>query len=311
MIVARKAGFPRGLSVGQRPIQGRIGLPRPSKWKLRRPRPLPWPARTGRQPTRFALVLAVTAALIAPASGRDLDHSAAKAHDSPHRSDVKLYRSPDAVAERDHGTDAQGRCLAPVSGLGKQWVGLKGALDAAKKDWMERVRYDHGESFVDMSHAAEVGSRCGRVSIGSFLGRVMYRCEIVARPCQAKFVAGEGQKFASAAPFVASAPAIAPPPSAATPPAPKTPLVVRLFKEAPRLSSILRRRHRSEPAPPDPRQPSLHLAALFMGHIVVDALSTMEMAPASAASLVHRLLNAVFEFPILYRALSIGTSSSD
>jgi hypothetical protein len=37
----------------------------------------------------------------------------------------------------------------------------------------------------------------------------------------------------------------------------------------------------------------------------------MEMAPASAASLVHRLLNAVFEFPILYRALSIGTSSSD
>jgi hypothetical protein len=26
---------------------------------------------------------------------------------------------------------------------------------------------------------------------------------------------------------------------------------------------------------------------------------------------VHKLLNAAFEFPILYRALSIGTSSPD
>jgi hypothetical protein len=124
-------------------------------------------------------------------------------------------------------------------------------------------------------------------------------------------VAGGVQEFASAASFVA-VPPLADRPPAATPPPPTPPLVVRLFKEAPRLSSILHRRHRSEPPPPtDDRQPSLHFTALFMGHIVVDALSTMDMAPASAASFVHRLLNAVFEFPVLYRALSIGTLSSD
>ena len=105
---------------------------------------------------------------------------------------VKYFRSPDALAERDGGDDNRGRCLPPVSGLGKQWVGLKGALDAARKDWMERVRYDHGEIFVDMSHAARVGSRCSRVSIGSFLGRVMYRCEVIAATVQGAVRATRG-----------------------------------------------------------------------------------------------------------------------
>ena len=258
----------------------------------------------------------MTAALIAPASSRDLDRPLAKAdtyRHLPSRPGVKYYRSPEAIVERERSEDARGRCLAPVSGLGKQWIGLEGALSAARKDWMERVRYDHGESFVDMSHAANVGSRCGRVSIGSLLGRVMYRCEIIARPCKAAFVQREAQKFASVAPTGATTPQIASPPPAATAPAAKPPLaVLRLFKEPLRLSSILRRHHRSEPAlPADQRQPSLHLAALFMGHIVVGALSTMELAPAPATSFVHKLLNAAFEFPILYRALSIGTSSPD
>ena len=130
----------------------------------------------------------MTAALIAPASGRDLNRSAARTHDvEQHQraSSVKYFRSPDALAERDGGDDNRGRCLPPVSGLGKQWVGLKGALDAARKDWMERVRYDHGESFVDMTNAKDFESRCGRVSIGEVAGQVTYRCEIVARPCKA------------------------------------------------------------------------------------------------------------------------------
>ena len=264
---------------------------------------------------RLALALAVTAALIAPASGRDLGRPPAKSDSSRQQqrtSDVKYFRSPDSSDER--GRDGKhGRCLAPVSGLGTQWIGLKGALDAARKDWMERVRYDHGESFVDMSHAASVGSRCGRVSIGSFLGKVMYRCEIIARPCQARFEQTGARKFAALEPapsVIAPQPAAAPP---TPPPAAKPPLVVRLFKEAPRLSALLHRRHRAAAPelPPDTRPPKLHLAALFMGHIIVDALSTMELAPGSARAFVHRLLNAAFEFPILYRALALSTAPAN
>lgn len=76
------------------------------------------------------------------------------------------------------------QCADKVRGLGTQWIGTEGAMDAAKKDWMERVRYDYGESFLDMNNAKEFHSRCGRVSIGETMGQVMYRCEILARPCK-------------------------------------------------------------------------------------------------------------------------------
>ena len=261
----------------------------------------------------------MTAALIAPASGRDLDRSPAKTPDVPHhqqRPGVKYYRSPDAVVERERGEEERGRCLPPVSGLGTQWIGIKGALDAARKDWMERVRYDHGESFVDMSHAAEVGSRCGRVSIGAFLGRVMYRCEVMARPCRARFEQGEATKTASiaapqaATPPAAATPATAAPAPTASPPRAKSPLAVLKFLK--KKLSLRHHQYRPGPAPPaDYRQPSMHLAALFMGQIVVGALGTMEWAPASATAFAHELLRAASEFPIIYRALSIGTSSPD
>jgi len=97
--------------------------------------------------------------------------------------EVKLYRAedkplPDGVT-----------CQPQVRGLGTQWVGEQGALDAAKKDWMERVRYDLGESYLDMSNARDFVSRCGRVSIGETMGQVMYRCEINAQPCKGVFAA--------------------------------------------------------------------------------------------------------------------------
>lgn len=76
------------------------------------------------------------------------------------------------------------QCAEKVRGLGTQWIGTEGAMDAAKKDWMERVRYDYGESFLDMNNAKDFVSRCGRVSVGEVAGQVMYRCEIVARPCK-------------------------------------------------------------------------------------------------------------------------------
>jgi hypothetical protein len=81
-------------------------------------------------------------------------------------------------------TDRNSQCASKVRGLGTQWIGTEGAMDAAKKDWMERVRYDHGESFLDLTNAKEFESRCGRVSVGEVAGQVMYRCEIIARPCR-------------------------------------------------------------------------------------------------------------------------------
>jgi len=97
-------------------------------------------------------------------------------------------------SERREDRDSRRVCLDRVRGLGTQWIGEQGALDAAKKDWMERVRYYHGETFLDMSHAEDFAKRCGRVSIGEVAGQVLYRCEIEARPCKASFERQEGQK---------------------------------------------------------------------------------------------------------------------
>jgi|JRHI01.1.fsa_nt_gi hypothetical protein len=112
------------------------------------------------------------------------------------RERVRLYREAGIDAEHrrddvggglgDRHDDGRGfHCLEPIRGVGTQWIGQEGALQAARKDWMERVRYDHGEQYLDMTNDRDEISRCSRVSIGEVAGQVMYRCEIMARPCQA------------------------------------------------------------------------------------------------------------------------------
>jgi hypothetical protein len=102
---------------------------------------------------------------------------------------VAAYRNADREnwreERREDRRDDGVKCADKVRGLGTQWIGTSGALDAAKKDWMEHVRYDFGESFLDLTNAKDFVSRCGRVSIGEVAGQVTYRCEIVARPCKA------------------------------------------------------------------------------------------------------------------------------
>ncbi len=97
---------------------------------------------------------------------------------------VMAYVKREDGKDEIHAERREFSCADKVRGLGTQWIGTEGALDAAKKDWMERVRYDYGESFLDMNNAKDFVSRCGRVSIGETMGQVMYRCEIVARPCK-------------------------------------------------------------------------------------------------------------------------------
>jgi hypothetical protein len=143
-----------------------------------------------------AFALAIVVAL--PACASDWDWDMRSGSPTANRGRVAYYhrkhhprprvmayerRSVERAERQDE--DGGGKCVEKVRGLGTQWIGTKGALDAAKKDWMERVRYDHGESFVDMTNAKDFESRCGRVSIGEVAGQVTYRCEIVARPCKA------------------------------------------------------------------------------------------------------------------------------
>jgi len=111
-----------------------------------------------------------------PAPGKGSDQIV-----TPEHREVRLYRAEDKPGHQGV------KCQPQVRGLGTQWIGTQGALDAAKKDWMEHVRYDLGESYLDLSHAEEFVSRCGRVSIGEAMGQVMYRCEILAKPCKAPF----------------------------------------------------------------------------------------------------------------------------
>ena len=152
-----------------------------------------------------AFALAIVVALQACASDWDWDMRSGSP--TAHRGRVAYYhrkhhprprvmayerRSVERAERQDE--DGGGKCVEKVRGLGTQWIGTKGALDAAKKDWMERVRYDHGESFVDMTNAKDFESRCGRVSIGEVAGQVTYRCEIVARPCKAPLMEASGSK---------------------------------------------------------------------------------------------------------------------
>ena len=140
------------------------------------------------------LALAFTLALAVPAFATDWDWDLGPNPSKARRAQVRharhYYRNVNIEADKDRDrrdrerADAGWSCLDKVRGLGTQWIGTEGALEAAKKDWMERVRYDHGESYIDMTNARDFESRCGRVSIGEVAGQVTYRCEIMARPCK-------------------------------------------------------------------------------------------------------------------------------
>jgi hypothetical protein len=86
------------------------------------------------------------------------------------------------------------KCLDPVRVVGSQDIREDAAEESAKKAWSEMVRWESGESFMDVNNATGYEKRCSRSSIGEALGQVLNRCEVIAKPCRPGLVKkGSGQ----------------------------------------------------------------------------------------------------------------------
>jgi hypothetical protein len=84
------------------------------------------------------------------------------------------------------------KCLGTVRAVGSQWVGADGAKNSAIKAWREVVRFDNGEKFSDWANAKDVTQGCSQSSIGEVIGKVLYRCEVSAKPCKMSLT-GDGR----------------------------------------------------------------------------------------------------------------------
>ena len=104
----------------------------------------------------------------------------------------KPAAKPEAHAFRPPPVDPEAvtRCLAPVRVVGSQDVRESAAEESAKKAWMERVRFESGESFQDIANSQSYAKRCVRSSIGEALGQYFHRCEVEALPCRPGMVKG-------------------------------------------------------------------------------------------------------------------------
>jgi hypothetical protein len=76
------------------------------------------------------------------------------------------------------------QCLERVTVVGSQWAGEEGAEESAQKAWMEQVRWNDGEAWMDIKNVEGYAKRCARSSVGEVLNQVLHRCEISARPCR-------------------------------------------------------------------------------------------------------------------------------
>ena len=126
--------------------------------------------------------------------------------------DINNYKPPRTIrhVEKHHihktprddndGTRVQGwvklnprvaSCFAAIRTVGDQHLTTEGAKNEAVKAWSQQARHDIGERAMDFETAREGSFACVRSSIGSALGQVFHRCEVIARPCTAPHVERE------------------------------------------------------------------------------------------------------------------------
>ncbi|MGE3064170.1 MAG: hypothetical protein AB7K67_01170 [Hyphomicrobiaceae bacterium] len=77
------------------------------------------------------------------------------------------------------GPDACAR--ESVSETGAQRPTINLARASAERNWRQKVRFKHGELYIDVANAKDVTWRCSKSSIAIGLKR----CELIARPCRA------------------------------------------------------------------------------------------------------------------------------
>ena len=77
-------------------------------------------------------------------------------------------------------------CFAPIRTGGDQHLSIEGAKTEAIKAWSQQARHDLGERAMDFETARDGTFACVRSSIGSTLGQVFHRCEVIAKPCTAQ-----------------------------------------------------------------------------------------------------------------------------
>jgi hypothetical protein len=107
------------------------------------------------------------------------DHIAAPELRDDYRHEVRLYRPDEGPRDRKRF-----KCLERVTVVGSQWAGESGAEESAQKAFMEQVRWNDGESFMDIKNAEGYAKRCARSSIGEVAGATLHRCEVSALPCR-------------------------------------------------------------------------------------------------------------------------------
>ena len=85
------------------------------------------------------------------------------------------------------------RCLKPMSAIGTEHEDLDKAKEAAARNWMARVRYEHGTRWMDIGRAEGVRYSCTRSTTGGRFtdkvaearGVVLQECVVWAIPCRA------------------------------------------------------------------------------------------------------------------------------
>lgn len=104
-----------------------------------------------------------------------------------------IIREPTRVYAYEQRIDEKGHCLPPVTEIGTEHATEQGAFEAAKRMWQSRVRFLHGELYLDLERALHIEKRCSRSSTNEttagriaegLAGATYMRCEIRAHPCR-------------------------------------------------------------------------------------------------------------------------------
>jgi hypothetical protein len=91
-----------------------------------------------------------------------------------------------AQIDEDLGVE-QPVCHDTVIATGGELTSKERARRSADDGWMNSVRFDYGERYVDMTYAKDVRHLCmvSSLGVGFILKKTYFRCIVTAMPCQA------------------------------------------------------------------------------------------------------------------------------